>query len=187
VTTPALTAQRVQTLRDYFAEHTDIDRHDPRTTCRDLCSMEHVNLALEGPGTAGDCDEVYAIPKTGGFIGMATIMVAFNDATSEEVLRSDAWRLGLLTRLPEATCSKVADRKRLTMIRHWLAGFGHSLTGALALTFASYIAVGPSDYGVTGLWDWLNVDVAKAPRSIHDVLGISAEDYIAFLHTLINP
>jgi hypothetical protein len=185
--TPSLIEGRKRLLRDYFTEHTDIDRHNPFTAFRDFCSMEHVNLALEGPGTAGDCDEVHAIPKTGGFIGMATIMVAFNDATSEEVLRSDAWRLGLLTRLPEATCSKAADVRRLEMIRDWLAGFGHPVRGALALTIGSDTWAGPCGLGTDGLWDVLNVDVVKAPRSIHEVLGISAGDYIGFLHTLICP
>jgi hypothetical protein len=185
--TPELTAQRVQTLRDYFAEHADIDRHDPRFTCRGLCSMEHVNLALEGPGVAGDCVEVHAIPDIGGFIGMATIMVAFNDATSEEVLRSDTWRLGLLTRLPEATCTKAADVQRLEMIRDWLAQHGHPVRRALALTIGSDTWAAPCGLGSDGLWNVLNVDLVKPPRSIHEVLGISTEDYIGFLHTLIRP
>jgi len=187
MTSLSSTEERKQLLRDYFTEHADIDRHIPWTTCRGLCSMEHVNMALDPPGPDDDEYETYAIPGTGDFVGMAIIIVAFNDATSEEVLRSDAWRLGLLTRLPEATCSKVADRKRLTMIRDWLEGHGRVLKGALSLTFASDIAVGPTHYGTKGLWDLLNLDIVSPPTSIHEALGISAEDYIAFLHTLIIP
>ena len=185
--TPSLIEERKQLLRDYVTEHTDIDRNNPISGCSGLCSMEHVNFALEAWGLVDDSYEVHTIPAKGGFIGMATIMVAFNDATSEEVLRSDAWRLGLLTRLPEATCSKAADVRRLEMIRDWLASFGHPVRGALALTIGSDTWAGPCGLGADGLWDVLNVDVVKAPRSIHEVLGISTEDYISFLHTLIRP
>ena len=181
---PSLTEERKQLLHDYFAEHADIHRHDPFPSgCRSLCSMEHVNLALEGP----DAREPHAIPSSGGFVGMATIMVAFNDATSEEVLRSDAWRLGLLTRLPEATCSRAADIQRLEMIRDWLAQHSHPIRGALALTIGNGTWAGPCGLGADGLWDVLNVGIVKPPRSIHEVLDISADDYIGFLHTLICP
>ena len=181
--TPAssLTEERKQLLRDYFAEHTEIDRHTGSGRFG-LCSMEHVNLALEGPGL-----EVHAIPSSGSFVGMATMMVAFNDATSTEVLCSDAWRLGLLTRLPEATCSRAADIRRLEMIRDWLAQHGHPIRGALTLTIGSGTWAGPCGLGADGLRDVLCIDIVKPPRSIHEVLGISAEDYIGFLHTLICP
>jgi hypothetical protein len=186
--TPSLIEERKQLLRDYFTEHTDIDRQGVDALDRgNFCSMEHVNFALETRGLVDDSYEVHAIPSSGDFVGMATIMVAFNDATDQDTLCSDAWRLELLPRLAEATCSKVADRRRLEMIRDWLASLGFTFREQLAITFRSSITVGPDSYGVITLYDLLNHTIAPAPESIQDALGVSAEDYIGFLHTLICP
>ena len=187
--TPSLTEERRQILHDYFSKTIDIDRlGQGKFPLRGICSMEHINLALDA-SLGEEPDETRVFPSAIDFpelsYSMATILVAFNDATDEAVLCSDAWRLGLLPRYPEATDSDSADRRRLEMIRDWLASHGITFQEQLALTVNHVVRVGPKGHGAIGLYQLLGKTAQG--RSLHDALSISAEEYIAFLHTLICP
>ena len=191
---PDLTAQRVQVLRDYFAKTTDIGRVGIHGDTACMCSMEHINFALDSVFFPADFDadgsyEAHVFPhgQVAGLQSMSEIIVAFNDATPVGVLSSDAWRLGLLPRLLEADSSVDAVLERLQMIRDWLAKHGFTFKGQLCLNGGSDGHDGASDRTLRSLYALINFDVRDCNFSILEALGISAEDYICFLRTLINP
>lgn len=187
-TTSELTAQRVQTLRDYFKEYDQvihIDAYDQSYSCREMCSMEHINCAL-----GDEDDENTADAPAGCSQGMASLLVAFNDATSEACRNCDTWRHELLPRYPEATDSQVADRRRLRLSVEWLAAHGVTTQKQVYLNGNAEIRVGSEGFGAISFYDLLEERFHPdgGPNAfLPEALGISAEDYIAFLHTLINP
>lgn len=172
-------------LRAYFEKTTDIargglDTFNPKSCA---CSMEHVCLVLDGEDIDPSPEDytVHAIPRPGvGWSdGMARILVAFNDATCDEVLRSDAWRLELLPRFAEATHTPEADQRRLELINTWLNSHGREAN------ITAYLG-GLSTCVLYNCFEeqFINpIDKDLLPGA----LGISDEEYLAFLHTLINP